>query len=162
MTTLSQAKLKPHASGNRDRRDAHRRQELKNGVEQNDECSKLSKRSDLNRHERILNEDFCQLQVNPNTSEAFHARVLYDKVDALSLNFNFAEDINVLVAPGIILPFQWKWVYQETMSYLRMPFAAVVWSLGLLYIHNGKPLYVHLYYPQDTPVFLFQSDHWGY
>ena len=41
------------------------------------------------------------------------------------------------------------------MSYTRMPYAAVVWSLGLLHIHNSKPLDVHVYYPQDTPISCF-------
>ena len=118
---------------------------------QQDIQGKRSERSAANPNEGLTKDEICLLQVHQNTTETFYSRVMYDKVDALSLNFKFSEDITVSAVPGLILSLQWRWVYQETLSYLRMPYAAVVWSLGLLYMHNGKPLDVYLYYPYNTP-----------
>ena len=132
--TLYQGKT----SGNGKLRNKKVKKVWKTSVKQTNVNGKRSKRS-----EEISDEDMCQLQVRQNTMEAFHARVMYDKVDALHLNFKFAEEIKLSTVPGLILPYQWRWVYQETLSYLRMPYAAVVWSLGLLYIHNGEPLDVY-------------------
>ena len=49
-----------------------------------------------------------------------------------------------------ILPFKWRWVFRDTLQYLQMPYAAVVWSLGLLALHNGRPVDVQLEFSNDT------------
>ena len=90
------------------------------------------------------NETECKLQVSQQSVIEFTDRVLYDKADVLILNLNISSDINVTWSKGVILPFQWRWVYMETYSYLRMPHAAIIYSLGLLLIHKFDPLVVQL------------------
>ena len=77
----------------------------------------------------------CRLKVTDDSALRFAHRILYDKGSAFTLNLTFPSftgDRNVTWKHGIVLPFQWVWVYQQTLAFLNMPRSASIWSLGLL------------------------------
>ena len=90
----------------------------------------------------------CKLKVANGSVLKFYNRILYDKASAFTLNLTFPKFTNkscVTSKSGIILPFQWIWVYRETLTFLSMPRSASIWSLGLLnlYYVNG-PLEIEI------------------
>ena len=91
--------------------------------------------SDVTEEDKI-NE--CILLASKRSREKFNSRVLHYEADMIMLNLNFSQNIIVDGRPGVILPLKWRWVYTETTSYLRMPYSASLWSLGLLSLHNGE------------------------
>ena len=112
-----------------------------------------NKRSEYNASKTTSMNGPCSLEVDPKTIEAFNDRVVSDGANVITLKLKFPKDIEVNVMPGVILPFQWRWLYRPSLSYLQMPYPATVWSLGLLYPHNGEPLDVKLQIPEFCPPF---------
>ena len=100
----------------------------------------------------------CSLKVKQETIEEFNDRVVSDGANVITLNLKFPKDTEVNVMPGVILPFQWRWLYKPSLSYLQMPYPATVWSLGLLYPHNGEPLDVELQNPSCLSFTIGEED----
>ena len=86
----------------------------------------------------------CQLVVSQRSKNNFKERVLYEDANSLLLKLRFSAIIKVRGSTDTILPIKWRWVFRDTLQYLHMPYAANVWSLGLLGIHNGKPIDIEL------------------
>ena len=108
---------------------------------------KRSSKGDLDIYEsELINE--CSLYVKPESVKMFRRRVLYDRATALLLNLRLPADIHkhVIRSQDVILPLKWRWVYRDTLPYLQMPYAANVWSLGLLSLHSGREVNVELSY----------------
>ena len=103
-------------------------------------------------NEKINN---CILIVSTKSTEKFNSRVLHYKADVITLNLNFSKTIDVNRRPGVILPLKWRWVYKETGANLRMPYSAHLWSLGLLALHNGRPVNVGLSYSSSVPKYCY-------
>ena len=97
----------------------------------------------------------CSLIVSGKSTEKFNSRVLHYNADVLTLNLNFSETISVNGGPGVILPLKWRWIYKATKAYLRMPYSASLWSLGLLALHNGRPVSVELNYSSTVPKYCY-------
>ena len=88
----------------------------------------------------------CDLRVNPKSVDEFNKQVLYEKANLVTLRLRFPDSVNVSWADGVILPFEWRWVYRETISYLKMPYASFVWSIGLLYLHAKGPIDIDFHF----------------
>ena len=89
-------------------------------------------------------ETFCNLKVSRRTVDIFNKQIIHEKANILTLRLKFSISMNVSWSSGVILPFEWRWVFKNTYSYLKMPYASFVWSFGLLYIHSAEPVDIEL------------------
>lgn len=86
----------------------------------------------------------CPLVVSQTSRDEFYQRVENDDATSLMLILNFSKSVNVIGQPDVILPLKWRWVFSDTKQYLKMPYPAIVWSQGLLALHNGHSVTVDL------------------
>ena len=89
----------------------------------------------------------CHLKVAEKSVIGFYNRTLYGKANAFTLSLTFPQffhDVCETAKNGTILPCQWVWVYQESVTLLNMPRTAAIWSLGLLDLYYDGPLKIEI------------------